>query len=128
MTTEYARSASTDRGYAKREDSAQRVAGELLLRCGITPHLCGFDPLCGAIRMTSERDRTRALPAMNAMRTAVGALCKERNPEHAARDAILAGFLTTDETHTQIFPFSDRPSIADFICTLAELARDRVLP
>ena len=101
---------------------AQRAAGELLLRFGVTPHLCGFDPLCGAIRFSAERDRTE--PPSVGMRQICGALCRERSPEHALRDAIGIGFLTADGIHAEIFPFSNRPGSAEFVCTLAELVRD----
>ena len=113
---------------ARREENAQRVVGELLLRFGITPHLSGFDPLCGAIRIASERDRTNVMPPFYRIQPMVGELCRESNPDHALRDAIGVGFLRTDPMQAQLFPFSDRPSIAEFVCTLAELARDRILP
>ena len=113
---------------ARREKSAQRVVGELLLRFGIAPHLSGFDPLCGAIRITTERGRFSALPKMSGVHQMIRSLCGENNPEHALHDAITVGFLEAGEAHTQIFPFSNHPSIAEFVCTLAELARDRILP
>ena len=131
MMTGYVRSFETDRNVkrtARSKENTHRIAGELLLELGVAPHLCGFDPLCNAIRFTAERERSRPAPSLTGMQQAFGALCRERNPEHAVRDAIGAGFLGTDEIHTKLFPFSDRPSSAEFVCTLAELVRDRILP
>lgn len=107
-------------GETRRTGDAHRVVGELLLRFGITPHLSGYDPLSSGIRLTAERERK------------AGLLCPgEDEPrylrEHAMRDAIRAGFLYTDAIHTQIFPFSERPSNSEFVCTLAALAHDRIM-
>lgn len=112
-----------DRG---REQRAQRIVEELLLRCGITPHLCGFDPLSNLIRMAAERDRSRGTGPLSDLQPMLGLLFRACNPEHAMRDAIGVGFLGSDEIHTTLFPFSDRPCSAEFVCTLAELVRDRM--
>ena len=109
-----------------RERDASRTAGELLLRFGITPHLCGFEPLCEGVRIVAEREREDERPPLSELQPAVGRLLDEHSPEHAMRDAIGVGFLSADAIHTQLFPFSDRPSNAEFICTLAELVSDRI--
>lgn len=110
----------------RRTEDASRVAGELLLRCGITPHLCGFEPLKEGVRITAERSRASIRPPLAELQPAVGGLCGERSPDHAMRDAISVGFLSTDEIHTRFFPYADRPSSTEFICTLAELVADRI--
>ena len=109
-----------------RERDASRTAGELLLRFGITPHLCGYEPLCEGVRIVAEREREREHPPLAELQPAVGRLLGEQSPEHAMRDAIGVGFLGPDEIHARLFPFSDRPSSAEFICTLAELVMDRI--
>ena len=109
-----------------RERDASRTAGELLLRFGITPHLCGFEPLCEGVRIVAEREREDERPPLSELQPAVGRLLGENNPEHAMRDAIGVGFLDPDEIHARLFPFSDRPASAEFICTLAELVMDRI--
>ena len=127
MTTEYIRMFERDAcGTLRRREDASRVVGELLLQCGITPHLCGFEPLSDGIRMTAERRRAQGRPPLDELQPAVGSLCGKHSPEHAIRDAIGAGFLFADTLHARVFPFSDRPSSAEFICTLAELVMDRI--
>ena len=113
-------------GCMRRRGDASRTAGELLLLFGITPHLCGFEPLCEGVRIVAERERTRERPPLSELQPAVGRLLGEQSPEHAIRDAIGVGFLDADEIHARLFPFSDRPSSAEFICTLAELVCDRI--
>ncbi len=110
----------------RRERDASRTAGELLLRFGITPHLCGFEPLCEGVRIVAERERACERPPLAQLQPAVERLCGEHSPEHAMRDAIGVGFLSPDEIHARLFPFSDRPSSAEFICTLAEMVCDRI--
>lgn len=114
-----------DRTLRRRED-ASRVVEELLLQCGITPHLSGFEPLSGGIRITAERERSHGRPPLAELQPAVGSLCGERSPEHAMRDAIGAGHLLSEEISTHLVSFPDRPSSAEFICTLAELVTDRI--
>lgn len=115
----------TAAGHARRVSDAHRVVGELLLELGVAPHLVGYDPLCDGIRIASEQDRTWAVqPA--ALNAAVETLCDASNGEHAIRDAIGVGFLRPDDLHARIFPFSKRPSNSEFVCTLAELVRDRM--
>jgi hypothetical protein len=109
-----------------RQEDRARIAGELLLAFGITPHLVGFEPLREGVRITAERERGSERPPIRDLEPAVERLCGEHSPEHAMRDAIGAGFLGPDEIHTRVFPFSDRPSCAEFICTLAELVLDRI--
>ncbi|MBR4907159.1 MAG: hypothetical protein IKZ44_09970 [Clostridia bacterium] len=109
-----------------RERDASRTAGELLLRFGITPHLCGFEPLCEGVRIVAERERERERPPLVELQPAVARLLGEQSQEHAMRDAIGVGFLGPDEIHARLFPFSDRPGSAEFICTLAELVCDRI--
>ena len=109
-------------GTDQRKKPAQRAPGELLLQFGVTPHLCGFDPLCGAIRFSAERSRVG--PPSGGMQPMIDALCREHDPAHALRDAIGVGFLAADGIHAEVFPFSDRPGSVEFICTLAELVRD----
>ena len=113
-------------GRMRRRGDASRTAGELLLRFGITPHLCGYEPLCEGVRIVAERERKDERPPLSELQPAVGRLYGEQSPEHAMRDAIGAGFLGPDEIHARLFPFSDRPSSAEFICTLAELVMDRM--
>ena len=118
-----------DRGTAgllRRRGDASRTAGELLLEFGITPHLCGFEPLCEGVRIVAEREREDERPPLSELQPAVGRLLDEHSPEHAMRDAIGVGFLGPDEIHARLFPFSDRPGSAEFICTLAELVMDRI--
>ena len=129
MKAKTIRNAEARRNNGKERPTAQtpqRIVGELLLRFGITPHLCGFDPLSSTIRMAAEEDRTCGMQPASVLQPTLGALCCESDPAHAMRDAIGVGFLGADEIHAKIFPFSDRPSSAEFICTLAELVRDRI--
>ena len=114
-------------GQARRVSDAHRMIGELLLKLGVTPHLVGFDSLCGGIRMTAEQDRASVLHP-GEICTAVEALSGAANGEHAIRDAINAGFLERSDLHAKIFPFSDRPSNSEFVCTIAELVRSRMAP
>lgn len=107
-------------------EDATRIIGELLLRLGITPHLKGYEPLREGVRITAERERSVARPPLTDLRPMVGRICGEHSPEHAIHDAIGVGFLSAEEIHARIFPFSDRPSSAEFICTLAELVSDRI--
>ena len=110
----------------RREEDASRVVGELLLQCGITPHLLGFELLREQVRITAKRERLKNRPTLRDLRSATGSLCGACSAEHAVRDAIGAGFLSADGIHTRLFPFSDRPGSAEFVCTLAELALDRI--
>lgn len=112
-------------GQARRVSDAHRMIGELLLSLGVTPHLCGYDPLCDGIRMTAERDRKNAMHP-NEMCMAVELLCGAPNGEHAIRDAIAVGFTERNDLHAAIFPFSARPTNSEFVCTLAELVRNRM--
>ena len=57
-----------------RERDASRTAGELLLRFGITPHLCGFEPLCEGVRIVAEREREDERPPLSELQPAVGRL------------------------------------------------------
>ena len=109
----------------RREDS-RRITGEMLLAMGITPHLCGFEPLSEGIRITAERERGSERSPITDLVPAVRSLCGQCSPDHAMRDAIGVAFLAADEIHTRFFPFSDRPGSAEFICTLAELVLDRI--
>lgn len=113
-------------GRMRRERDASRTAGELLLRFGITPHLCGYEPLCEGVRIVAERERERERPPLSELQPAVGRLLGNFGPEHAMRDAIGVGFLSTDGIHARLFPLSVRPGSAEFICTLAELVSDRI--
>ena len=110
----------------KQWDAPQRAAGEVLLQFGITPHLVGFDPLCSAIRILAERDRTEGECSFFGTQPTVSALWQDVDTEHAIRDALGVGFLGSDEIHARVFPFSDRPSSGEFVCTVAELLRDRM--
>ena len=116
-------SACADR---KKRDVPQRAAEEMLLQFGITPHLGGFDPLCSVVRMMAEQDRSVGAPPFYGAQPTVAGLWQETDTAHAIRDALGAGFLGPDEIQAQIFPFSDRPSSAEFVCTVAELLRDRI--
>ena len=80
-----------------------------------------------ACEVTGDGEVTAA-DARIILRAAVGleTLCDHVSQEHSMRDAIGAGFLNTDDIHARLFPFSDRPSNAEFIYTLAELVRDRI--
>ena len=109
----------------RREDAA-RITDELLLALGIAPHLGGFEPLSEEVRITAERRRGNARPPITDPEPIAVRLCGEHGAEHAMRDAIGVGFLHTDEIHTRIFPYTDRPGCAEFICTLAELVLDRI--
>lgn len=113
-------------GRMRRERDASRTAGELLLRLGVTPHLCGYEPLCEGVRIVAERERERERPPLSELQPAVGRLLGNFGPEHAMRDAIGVGFLSTDGIHARLFPLSVRPGSAEFICTLAELVSDRI--
>ena len=115
----------TARGSVRRVSDAHRVIGELLLSLGVTPHLCGYDPLCDGIRITAERE-CACIAHPNELFAAVEALCSVSNGEHAIRDAIGVGFTAPDDLHARIFPFTDRPTNSEFVCTLAELVRDRI--
>ncbi len=110
----------------RRKGDASRCAAELLLQFGITPHLSGFEPLTEGVRMTAERERRSMRPPIRDLEPAMRDLCGECRPEHAMRDAIGAGFAGTNEVFARVFPFSDRPGSAEFICTLAELVSDRI--
>lgn len=110
----------------RRERDASRTTGELLLRFGITPHLCGYEPLREGVRMIAEQERERERPPLAELQPVLEHLLGERSPEHAMRDAIGVGFLDSDEIHGRLFPFSERPSSAEFICTLAELVCERI--
>ena len=114
-----------DRTPCRREDTT-RIIGELLLRFGITPHLKGFEPLRDEVRITAEHERSGLRPPLADLSPTVGRICGKGCAEHAIHDAIGVGFLSADEIHTKLFPFSDRPSSAEFICTLAELVMDRI--
>jgi hypothetical protein len=100
---------------ARRVGDAHRMIGELMLAFGVTPHLDGFDPISQGIRIRAERKGQGALPPKKAL-----------SHETAIRTAIGIGFLRADGIHAQIFPFTDRPSSSEFICTLAALVRDRI--
>ena len=113
-------------GAMRRRGDASRTTGELLLRFGITPHLCGYEPLREGVRMIAEQEREHERPPLAELQPVLEHLLGERSPEHAMRDAIGVGFLDSDEIHGRLFPFSDRPSSAEFICTLAELVMDRI--
>lgn len=128
MSTEtilYQKERNGNRTSCRRED-ARRAAEELLLACGITPHLCGFAPLSEGVRITAERKRKRTGLMITELEQTMARLCGERGAEHAMRDAIGAGFLGTDGIRSQLFPYADRPSCAEFICTLAELVIDSI--
>ena len=125
--TEYRQSFAYDGGGTlRRREDASRVVGEMLLQCGITPHLSGYEPLSDGIRITAERVRTHERPPLAELHPAVGSLCGEHSPEQAMRGAIGVGYLLSEETRAQIVSFPDRPSSAEFICTLAELVLDRI--
>ncbi len=129
MTMESARYFARDcsgKRTPRRETDTTRIIGELLLRFGITPHLKGFEPLREEVRITVECERGSERPSLVELQPTVGKLCGERNPAFAARDAISVGFLSADRVCAQFFPFSDRPSSAEFICTLAEMVTDRI--
>ena len=121
----FADAGQTARGSERRTEDAHRLIGELLLRMGIGPHLVGFDPLCEGIRILAEQDREAGFSPADVF-PLIEELCGVTNGEHAVRDAICAGFLHPEEIHSQIFPFSNRPSNCEFICTLAELVRNRI--
>lgn len=121
----FERDRSVQRTLCRRGDTS-RFTAELLLQMGITPHLCGFVPLSEVVRITAERERGSERPPIVELEPTVARLCGERGTEHAMRDAIGVGFLDTDEIHSQLFPYADRPSCAEFICTLAELVLDRM--
>lgn len=108
----------------RRKEDAARLIGELLLRCGITPHLCGFESLSEGVRITAERGRGSERPPLSDLQTAVNSICGAFSPEHAMRNAIGAGFFSRDAICARSFPFPDRPSSAEFICTLAEMVGD----
>ena len=110
----------------EKRDEPQRAAAEMLLQFGITPHLGGFDPLCSEIRMMAERNRSEGVPPFFGARPTIAALWQDADTEHAIRDALSAGFMGPDGIHMQTFPFADRPSSAEFVCTIAELLRDRI--
>lgn len=116
----------SDGGRTLREEDPERIIGELLLRFGITPHLKGYEPLREGVRITAERRRSSGRSPLADLGPTVGKICGERSTETAIHDAIGVGFLSADAIHTQLFPFSDRPSNAEFICTLAELVSDRI--
>lgn len=121
------RSERKRQGSERRVSDAHRAVGELLLTLGVTPHLSGYDPLSDGIRMTAERKRACAAHR-NELFEAVETLCGTTNGEHAIRDAIDVGFASPGDLHAQIFPYTDRPTNAEFVCTLAELVRDRLTP
>ena len=110
----------------KREETL-RFAGEVLLRFGITPHLHGYEPLCSAIRLITDRTDGTGVPPYYGAHPTVSALWRNIDTEHEMRDALGVGFLITDEIHTRVFPYTNRPSSGEFVCTIAELLRDRVL-
>lgn len=110
----------TRRGSVRRAEDAHRIVGELLLRFGVTPHLCGFDALSSGIRLTAERERSAGMRGVDGNG---GKYLRE----HVMRIAIGSGFQCADTIHAQTFPFSDRPSNSEFICTLATLAHDRMM-
>ncbi len=120
------RNTQSRQGKRRSAVNTHRYIGELMLRLGIEPHLVGYDPLCGGIRIAAERDRASCVPVSERTLTTVETLCDHVSQEHSMRDAIGAGFLNTDDIHARLFPFSDRPSNAEFIYTLAELVRDRI--
>lgn len=129
MTTEFAGlvpETRHERDRTERVRHAQRVTGELLLEFGIGPHLAGFDPLIHGIRILAERDRAGGTSLPVILQPTIGSVCGSIAWEHAVRDAISVGFLNPDAIHTWAFPFSKRPTGAEFICTLAELVHDRI--
>ncbi len=122
----FSRTGSTVRTGERRTADAHRMIGELMLRMGIEPHLVGFEPLCDGVRIAAEQERTSGAASPNGIYPAIGDLCETDAGEHAIRDAIGVGFLNPGGIHAEIFPFSDRPSNFEFICTVAELVRDRI--
>ncbi len=125
-TTLFSQAGRAVRGGDRRAADAHRMVGELLLRLGIGPHLVGFEPLCEGVRFAAEQDRVFGAASPAEVLPAIEDLCDVVSGEHAMRDAIGVGFLNPDGIHTEIFPFSDRPSNFEFICTVAELVRDRI--
>ena len=101
-------------GSANRTGDAQRTTGEMLLRFGITPHFCGFGSLYCGICVRAEREQTGEIPPGGYLR------------ESAMREAIGGGFLNAGAIGTEPFSRARRPTNSEFICTLAELIRDRV--
>ena len=122
----FSRTGSTVRTGERRTADAHRMIGELMLRMGIEPHLVGFEPLCDGVRIAAEQERTSGAASPKGVYPAIGDLCETDAGEHAIRDAIGVGFLNPGGIHAEIFPFSDRPSNFEFICTVAELVRDRI--
>lgn len=108
-----------------RSDAPHRQIGEALLRIGIEPHLCGFDTLSDGIRITAERE-LRFAPFRTHMEPTLGSLNGTAGWEHMMRDAIRAGFLNADEVQAKLFPYTDRPGNAEFVCTLAAALCDRI--
>ncbi len=107
---------NTRSGSVRRAGDAHRITAELLLQFGIMPHLCGYDLLCDGILSRAEREYTTG--QMPEGGTSIR--------QTALRSAIDAGFLHPGAIHTRFFPCADRPSNREFICTLAELVRERL--
>lgn len=107
---------NTRSGSIRRAGDARRITAELLLQFGIMPHLCGYDLLCDGILSRAEH------------RYAIERTPDDEKPgrQTALRSAIDAGFLHPGAIHARFFPCGDRPSNSEFICTLAELVRDRL--
>lgn len=101
-----------------------RMIGETMLALGILPHLNGYRPLCEAIRVVMQADRTARIRYSDVVKW-TEELFGLKDADHAMRDAIRTGFLNEVEEQRAMFPFTKRPSNAEFIWTVAEALRDR---
>lgn len=113
-------------GSPRRVRDAQRQAGELLFRIGITPHTAGFAMLRDGVRLLSDCDRNRHLKLTEELYPAIAAIYLQSNGsiEHAMRDAIRLAWQREDKDRSSLLCEEQAPSNAALLYALSEHLRN----
>ena len=107
------------------DNATMRIIGDLMLDLGIMPHLNGYLPLFEGVRILAGADRTQYISYSEVI-PQVNALTGLSDSRSAMRTAIAQGAARAQDRYRAVFHHTSKPTNMEFLCTVAEIVRDRV--